>query len=61
VSWALRQIGKRTFTLHGKAVDLAKQLSAGDSHSARWIGRDALRELTDKDTLKRLRAGGGRS
>lgn len=46
VNWALRQIGKRpSATLHTAALALAEQLAACDSRSARWIGRDAVREL----------------
>ena len=47
VNWALRQIGKRrSETLHTAALDLAEDLSTRESKSARWIGKDALRELT---------------
>jgi len=45
VNWALRQIGKRNNRLCAKAMKVAKELSESDSKSARWIGKDALREL----------------
>jgi 3-methyladenine DNA glycosylase AlkD len=45
VNWALRQIGKRNIRLRAKAMKIAKELSESDSKSARWIGKDALREL----------------
>lgn len=46
VNWALRQIGKRdSETCLAAALDLAEELAARDSRAARWIGRDALREL----------------
>jgi len=45
VNWALRQIGKRSRALHGPALDLAETLAASDDKVARWIGRDAAREL----------------
>ena len=45
VNWALRQIGKRNNHLRVKAVKVAHELSESDSKSARWIGKDALREL----------------
>ena len=45
VNWALRQIGKRNNHLRVKAVKVAQDLSESDSKSARWIGKDALREL----------------
>jgi 3-methyladenine DNA glycosylase AlkD len=45
VNWALRQIGKRNNYLRVKAMKVAQELSESDSKSARWIGKDALREL----------------
>lgn len=48
ISWALRQIGKFRPGLAGRSVDLAKKLAASDSGSARWIGKDALREFEKK-------------
>ena len=45
VNWALRQIGKRNSRLRAKAMKVAEELSESDSKSARWIGKDALREL----------------
>jgi 3-methyladenine DNA glycosylase AlkD len=45
VNWALRQIGKRNNHLRMKAMKVAHELSESDSKSARWIGKDALREL----------------
>ncbi|MCA1405226.1 DNA alkylation repair protein [Ensifer sp. IC3342] len=45
VNWALRQIGKRSAACHGPAVALAQKLAASDSRAARWIGKDAVREL----------------
>lgn len=47
VNWALRQIGKRASeTCLVAALDLADELSRRHSPSARWIGRDAMRELS---------------
>ncbi|AKI00150.1 putative DNA alkylation repair enzyme [Hoeflea sp. IMCC20628] len=54
VNWALRQIGKRSMTLHGPALTLAEQLAASDDTTARWIGKDAVRELTDEKIRQRL-------
>jgi 3-methyladenine DNA glycosylase AlkD len=45
VNWAVRQIGKRNATLRPKAIRLAEEILALDAPSARWIARDALREL----------------
>jgi 3-methyladenine DNA glycosylase AlkD len=54
VSWALRQIGKRNAALHGAAIEAAERLVELDVAPARWIGRDALRELRSTEVLRRL-------
>ncbi|WP_243438702.1 DNA alkylation repair protein [Fundidesulfovibrio soli] len=45
VNWALRQIGKRSPGLRLRAEAVAVALAGSASRSARWIGRDALREF----------------
>jgi 3-methyladenine DNA glycosylase AlkD len=45
VNWALRQSGKRNARLRRAAIAEAKRILALDVPSARWIARDALREL----------------
>jgi 3-methyladenine DNA glycosylase AlkD len=55
VNWALRQIGKRSVALHEPALSLAKRLAASDDKTARWIGKDAVKELTDPKQVARLR------
>lgn len=45
VNWALRQIGKRNLRLRRAAIAEARRIAAIDSKAARWIARDALREL----------------
>src|SRR5206468_651616 len=57
VNWALRQIGKRSMTLHAPAFALAKKLAASSDKTTRWIGKDAVKELTDAKQLERLAAG----
>lgn len=52
VNWALRQTGKRNLRLNVMATDMARTLTDTDNRTARWIGRDALRELTSPRTLK---------
>jgi 3-methyladenine DNA glycosylase AlkD len=47
VNWALRQIGKRSSRLYRPALALAEKLAAADDRTARWIGKDAVRELSD--------------
>lgn len=54
VSWALRAIGRRSSELNSKAVALARGLAASPVPAARWVGKDALRELTSPAVLKRL-------
>jgi len=55
VNWALRQIGKRNMDLNKAAILAANDIQKIDSKSAKWIASDALRELTDEKTQKRLR------
>ena len=57
VSWALRQIGKRNVDLNAAAIAEAETLSQLNIASARWVGRDVLRELRLDETQRRLRAG----
>jgi 3-methyladenine DNA glycosylase AlkD len=55
VNWALRQIGKHSIGLHGKALAVAERLAAATDRTARWIGKDAVRELTDPVQLTRIK------
>lgn len=55
VNWALRQIGKRNLNLNTEAVITARRLADSPDPSERWIGRDALRELTSPKTLEYIR------
>lgn len=45
VNWALRQIGKRNDALKEHAMVCAESILKQGSTSAKWIARDALREL----------------
>lgn len=54
VNWALRNIGKRNLTCHAPALALAERLAASTDKTARWIGKDAVRELTGEKLLARL-------
>lgn len=45
VNWALRQIGKRNITLRAAAIQTAERILQQDNTTARWIARDALKEL----------------
>ena len=46
VSWALRAVGRRSRALNGAAVRVARRLADSPDQAARWVGKDALRELT---------------
>lgn len=48
VSWALRSIGRRNPELRAAAMPLVQQLAESAQSSERWIGKDALRDLTKK-------------
>jgi 3-methyladenine DNA glycosylase AlkD len=54
VSWALRHIGKRNAVLHDAVLATAADLRTMDSKSARWIGKDAVRDLNSEATQTRL-------
>jgi 3-methyladenine DNA glycosylase AlkD len=60
VNWALRGLGKRSPRLNERAVQVAREMLALDSRTARWNAGDALRELTSpavQDRLARKPAG----
>ena len=46
VSWALRGVGRRNPKLKAKALALARRLAKSSDATARWIGKDAVRDLT---------------
>jgi 3-methyladenine DNA glycosylase AlkD len=54
VSWALRRIGRRNSALNEAAVKLARRLLASAAPAARWVGRDALKELTSPAVTRQL-------
>jgi len=54
VSWALRQIGKRSLGLNAKAIRTAEQIGRNDARASRWVARDALRELRSDAVQARL-------
>ena len=67
VNWALRNIGKRSIALHAAALETAEATLASAearaavdrkdpaARSARWVARDALRELRSEKALRRLK------
>jgi len=54
VNWALRAVGGRNPALHQAATAAAGRLAKSADASARWIGKDALRQLASPATKKRL-------
>jgi 3-methyladenine DNA glycosylase AlkD len=54
VLWALRGVGARSVALHGEALRLATRLAESPIASARWVGRNALRELESSAARARL-------
>ncbi|RWM04366.1 MAG: DNA alkylation repair protein, partial [Mesorhizobium sp.] len=46
----------RSMSLHAPALALAQKLAASSDKTARWIGKDAAKELTDAKQLARLAA-----
>lgn len=54
INWALRQIGKRNLNLNKKAIKVAEEIDQLDSRSAKWIAKDAIRELESEKVQERL-------
>ncbi|HEY0864008.1 MAG TPA: DNA alkylation repair protein [Lacunisphaera sp.] len=54
VNWALRSVGRRSRKLHTAATALAQRLAGSDDATARWVGKDAFRQLTGPAMLKRI-------
>ncbi|HYJ89424.1 MAG TPA: DNA alkylation repair protein [Pyrinomonadaceae bacterium] len=54
VNWALRSIGKRSQALNTAAIASAKGLAQSEEAVCRWVGKDALRELSSQKVKSRL-------
>ena len=54
VSWALRHIGHRNARLHAAAVKTASKLSKSEHATERWVGRDALKDITRPAVIKKV-------
>ena len=59
-SWALRTTGRRNIALHTAALDVATRLAASADAGARWVGKDAVRELTGPIVARVLAKSRGR-
>lgn len=55
VNWALRNIGKRNKACHAPALELASLLAKSENKTERWVGKDAVKELTGEKLLARLK------
>jgi 3-methyladenine DNA glycosylase AlkD len=54
VNMALRAIGKRGPALNVAAIAVARRLADSPEAAPRWVGKDALRELTSPSVIRRL-------
>jgi 3-methyladenine DNA glycosylase AlkD len=54
VNMALRATGKRNPALHKAALALSRRLAASEDATARWVGKDAVRELNSASVRRRL-------
>ncbi len=61
VNWALRNVGKRNWHLNAVAIETAQEIGQIDAKSARWIARDALRELQGEAVQRRLAKAEGKA
>jgi 3-methyladenine DNA glycosylase AlkD len=59
VNMALRAVGKRNPALNAAALAVARRLADSSQAAARWVGKDALRELTSPAVIRRLAASRG--
>jgi 3-methyladenine DNA glycosylase AlkD len=56
VSWALRAIGERNVELNAEVLKLARRLASAPEAAPRWVGKDAIRQLTAAAAVRSLRA-----
>jgi 3-methyladenine DNA glycosylase AlkD len=56
VNMALRAVGKRNGALNSAATKTAHRLAASSNEHAKWVGKDALRELTSPALARRIAA-----
>jgi 3-methyladenine DNA glycosylase AlkD len=61
VSWALRRIGRRNARLNTAALAVARGLAESEAPSARWLGRSAVKELTNVRFSKKPARRGARA
>lgn len=54
VNWAIRSIGKKNKYLNQKAIILSNEILNYESKSAKWIAKNALRELESEKVQKKF-------
>jgi 3-methyladenine DNA glycosylase AlkD len=54
VSWGLRSVGRRNAALHAAALKVARRLAASPVPAARWVGKDALTDITRPAVTRRF-------
>lgn len=54
VSWALRSVGHRSIATHAAAIKTGQRLAASADPTQRWIGKDALKDLTRPMIVKKV-------
>jgi 3-methyladenine DNA glycosylase AlkD len=54
VNWALRAIGERSPALHTAAITLGQRLADSPNTTERWIGKDAVKQLSSAAVQRRL-------
>ena len=54
VNWALRSIGKKNRHLNKRAIEVSNGILELDSKSARWIAKNALKELESEKVQNKL-------
>jgi 3-methyladenine DNA glycosylase AlkD len=57
VSWALRGVGRRSAVLHAESLELARRLADSEVAAARWVGKDALKDLSRPAVTRRFARG----
>jgi 3-methyladenine DNA glycosylase AlkD len=60
VSWALRSVGERSAPLYEAALVTARRLAASPEPAARWVGKDAVRQLGSPAVKRRVAARSAR-
>ncbi|HUT82828.1 MAG TPA: DNA alkylation repair protein [Candidatus Bathyarchaeia archaeon] len=54
ISWALREMGKRSLQLNKYIIELATELLKSESKATRWVANDVLNDITRESVLQKL-------